>query len=108
MRFRATFELRSQKGLCFSSTKRNQRSTSHALSRLVMALPGRRFPRPVEGGSGRRIEPRGLADPAQGGNRDYAVGRVNGYPGPRHRLGGYTPGQVEGLKPVVPIWKRSG
>jgi hypothetical protein len=46
-----------------------------------------------------------LADPAYGGNRDYAGWRVAGYPGPRHRRGGYTPAQVEGQEPIVPIWQ---
>lgn len=46
-----------------------------------------------------------LADPAYGGNRDYAGWRVAGYPGPRHRRGGYTPAQVEGREPIVPIWQ---
>jgi gluconate 2-dehydrogenase gamma chain len=45
-----------------------------------------------------------LADPKYGGNRDYAGWRVSGYPGPRHRLGGYTPGQLAGTAPVVPVW----
>lgn len=47
-----------------------------------------------------------LADPSYGGNRDYAGWRVAGYPGPRHRRGGFTPEQVEGKAPIVPIWER--
>lgn len=46
-----------------------------------------------------------LADPAYGGNRDFAGWRVAGYPGPRHRRGGYTPEQVEGRAAVDPVWK---
>jgi len=45
-----------------------------------------------------------LADPSYGGNRDFAGWKVAGYPGPRHRRGGYTPEQVEGKAPVVPVW----
>ena len=47
-----------------------------------------------------------LADPSYGGNADYAGWRVAGYPGPRHRRGGFTPDQVEGKAPVVPVWER--
>ncbi len=47
-----------------------------------------------------------LADPSYGGNADFAGWRVAGYPGPRHRRGGFTPEQVEGRAPVVPIWER--
>ena len=47
-----------------------------------------------------------LADPSYGGNRDFAGWRVAGYPGPRHRRGGYTPEQVEGKAPIIPIWER--
>ena len=49
-----------------------------------------------------------LADPSYGGNRDYAGWKVSGYPGPRHRRGGFTPAQVEGSEPMVPIWDRKG
>jgi len=49
-----------------------------------------------------------LADPSYGGNRDYVGWKVSGYPGPRHRRGGFTPAQVEGSKPIVPIWDRKG
>lgn len=49
-----------------------------------------------------------LADPSYGGNRDYVGWQVSGYPGPRHRRGGFTPAQVEGSEPVVPIWDRKG
>ena len=48
-----------------------------------------------------------LADPSYGGNRDFAGWRVSGYPGPRHRRGGFTKGQVEGTEPIVPVWERS-
>ncbi|MEE2665783.1 MAG: gluconate 2-dehydrogenase subunit 3 family protein [Myxococcota bacterium] len=47
-----------------------------------------------------------LADPEYGGNRDYAGWRVSGYPGPRHRLGGYLPEQLAGTAPIVPVWQR--
>ena len=47
-----------------------------------------------------------LADPSYGGNADYAGWRVAGYPGPRHRRGGFTPDQVEGKAPIVPVWER--
>jgi gluconate 2-dehydrogenase gamma chain len=47
-----------------------------------------------------------LADPKYGGNRDHAGWRVTGYPGPRHRLGGYTPDQVTGREAIRPIWQR--
>lgn len=46
-----------------------------------------------------------LADPSYGGNANFAGWRVAGYPGPRHRRGGFTPEQVEGKAPVVPIWE---
>ncbi|MBW2396493.1 MAG: gluconate 2-dehydrogenase subunit 3 family protein [Deltaproteobacteria bacterium] len=45
-----------------------------------------------------------LADPKYGGNRDFAGWRVAGYPGPRHRRGGYTPEQVTGEAPVRTVW----
>ena len=35
-----------------------------------------------------------LADPKYGGNRDHAGWKVIGYPGPRHRFGGYTTEQT--------------
>jgi gluconate 2-dehydrogenase gamma chain len=47
-----------------------------------------------------------LADPAYGGNRDFTGWRVAGYPGPRHRRGGFAPDQVEGKAPIVPVWER--
>lgn len=47
-----------------------------------------------------------LADPKYGGNRDFAGWRVTGYPGPRHQLGGYSPEQMLGKAPIVPIWAR--
>lgn len=45
-----------------------------------------------------------LADPKYGGNRDFAGWRVAGYPGPRHRLGGYSPEQMLGEAPITPVW----
>jgi len=47
-----------------------------------------------------------LADPRYGGNRDYAGWRVSGYPGPRHRMGGYSPAQMAGEAPIEPVWKK--
>ena len=47
-----------------------------------------------------------LADPRYGGNHDFAGWRVTGYPGPRHRRGGYTPEQVMGKAPVRAIWQK--
>lgn len=46
-----------------------------------------------------------LADPSYGGNRDFSGWRVAGYPGPRHRRGGFTPDQVEGKAPIIPVWE---
>ncbi len=46
-----------------------------------------------------------LADPKYGGNRDFAGWKVAGYPGPRHRRGGYRPEQVTGEAPIDPIWE---
>ena len=45
-----------------------------------------------------------LADPKYGGNRDYAGWKVAGYPGPRHRIGGYSKEQVEGRAPITSVW----
>ncbi|MGI9431198.1 MAG: gluconate 2-dehydrogenase subunit 3 family protein [Myxococcota bacterium] len=45
-----------------------------------------------------------LAEPQYGGNRDYAGWRVLGYPGGRHRLGGYTPEQMAGRAKVESVW----
>lgn len=45
-----------------------------------------------------------LADPAHGGNRDHAGWRVLGYPGGRHRLGGYTPAAMAGEAQVDAVW----
>jgi len=45
-----------------------------------------------------------LADPRYGGNRDFAGWRVTHYPGPRHRLGGYTPEQMAGSATVRTVW----
>jgi gluconate 2-dehydrogenase gamma chain len=45
-----------------------------------------------------------LADPKYGGNRDFAGWKLTGYPGPRHRRGGYTPEQLAGTAPVETVW----
>lgn len=45
-----------------------------------------------------------LADPAHGGNHDYAGWRVLGYPGGRHRFGGYTPAAMAGKEQVDAVW----
>jgi gluconate 2-dehydrogenase gamma chain len=54
-----------------------------------------------------------LAEPSYGGNRDYAGWRVLGYPGGRHKLGGYSPQQMAGTARVESVWgerlpRRSG
>lgn len=49
-----------------------------------------------------------LADPRYGGNRGFAGWKVVGYPGPRHHLGGYTPGQMRGEEPILPVWEAKG
>lgn len=46
-----------------------------------------------------------LCDPSYGGNRDYAGWKVVGYPGRQHHRGGYTPDQMLGKEPIVPVWK---
>jgi len=45
-----------------------------------------------------------LADPKYGGNRDYVGWRVMGYPGPRHRSGGYTVEQTRGEADIPTVW----
>lgn len=45
-----------------------------------------------------------LAEPKYAGNRDFAGWRVLGYPGGRHKLGGYTPQQMAGKAPVESVW----
>jgi len=45
-----------------------------------------------------------LADPAHGGNRDYAGWRVLGYPGGRHHHGGYTPAAMAGEAQTEAAW----
>jgi gluconate 2-dehydrogenase gamma chain len=45
-----------------------------------------------------------LADPKYGGNRDFAGWKVTRYPGPRHRLGGYSAEQMAGEAPVRTVW----
>jgi len=46
-----------------------------------------------------------LCDPVYGGNRDYVGWKVVGYPGRQHHRGGYTPEQMRGTEPIVPVWK---
>jgi gluconate 2-dehydrogenase gamma chain len=46
-----------------------------------------------------------LSDPSHGGNRDYVGWQVAGYPGPRHREGGYSRAQMLGEDKIVPIWQ---
>jgi len=48
-----------------------------------------------------------LADPKYAGNRDYAGWRVLGYPGGRHRRGGYTPAMLAGKAQVDSVWGES-
>ena len=45
-----------------------------------------------------------LADPKYGGNRAYVGWRVMGYPGPRHRSGGYTTEQMRGEADIPTSW----
>ncbi len=45
-----------------------------------------------------------LADPKYGGNRDHAGWKVIGYPGPRHRFGGYTTEQTRGEADISTVW----
>jgi len=45
-----------------------------------------------------------LAEPKYGGNRDFAGWRVMGYPGGRHKLGGYTREQMAGTAKVESVW----
>jgi len=45
-----------------------------------------------------------LAEPKYGGNRDYAGWRVLGYPGGRHKLGGYTAEQMMGEAKLDALW----
>lgn len=45
-----------------------------------------------------------IADPKYGGNRDYIGWKVVGYPGPRHKRGGYTPEQMVGEQKITAIW----
>ncbi len=45
-----------------------------------------------------------IADPKYGGNRDYIGWKVVGYPGPRHKRGGYTPEQMLGEQKIKAIW----
>lgn len=46
-----------------------------------------------------------IADPKYGGNRDYVGWKLMGFPGPLHEVGGVTPEQMLGEKPVVPVWE---
>ena len=48
-----------------------------------------------------------LAEPKYAGNQDYAGWRVLGYPGGRHRRGGYTPAMMAGKAPVESVWGES-
>ena len=45
-----------------------------------------------------------LADPKYGGNRAYVGWRVLGYPGSRHRSGGYTVEQMRGEADILTSW----
>ncbi len=45
-----------------------------------------------------------LADPKYGGNRNYSGWKLVGYPGPRHRVGGYTPEQMLGESKINAVW----
>lgn len=45
-----------------------------------------------------------LADPKYGGNRDFAGWKLVGYPGPRHKIGGYSPKQMLGEEPIRAVW----
>ena len=45
-----------------------------------------------------------LADPKYGGNRDHAGWKVIGYPGRRHRFGGYTTEQTRGEADIPTVW----
>jgi gluconate 2-dehydrogenase gamma chain len=45
-----------------------------------------------------------LADPSYGGNRDMVGWKVAGYPGPRHRRGGYSNDQVVGKASIISAW----
>lgn len=46
-----------------------------------------------------------LADPAHGGNRDYAGWKAVGYPGAAHHRGGYTAAQMIGEQTIVAVWE---
>lgn len=46
-----------------------------------------------------------IADPKHGGNKDYVGWKLMGFPGPMHEVGGVTPEQMLGEKPVIPIWE---
>ena len=45
-----------------------------------------------------------LADPKYGGNRNHVGWKVVGYPGPRHKLGGYSPAQMRGEAKIETVW----
>jgi gluconate 2-dehydrogenase gamma chain len=47
-----------------------------------------------------------LADPAYGGNRDYAGWKMIGYPGPAHHRHGYSAEQMVGKAPVKSAWEK--
>ncbi|QDX82682.1 hypothetical protein B9N43_16430 [Denitratisoma sp. DHT3] len=46
-----------------------------------------------------------IADPRYGGNQDYVGWKLMGFPGPLHQVGGVTPEQMLGEKPVIPVWE---
>lgn len=46
-----------------------------------------------------------IGDPKHGGNQDYVGWKLMGFPGPLHLVGGVTPEQMMGRRPVIPIWE---
>jgi len=46
-----------------------------------------------------------IGDLKHGGNQDYAGWKLMGFPGPLHLVGGVTPEQMMGRRPVIPIWE---
>lgn len=48
-----------------------------------------------------------IGDPKYGGNQNYVGWKLMGFPGPMHEVGGVTPEQMLGEKPVIPIWEAS-
>ncbi|HQZ03053.1 MAG TPA: gluconate 2-dehydrogenase subunit 3 family protein [Thauera sp.] len=49
-----------------------------------------------------------ISDPKYGGNDNYVGWKLMGFPGPMHEVGGVSPEQMLGQKPVVPIWEVPG